>query len=410
MNRTDREPQSAPHCPWGVCSRRSFLRYAATAAIFSQTAAAQDLLAGKPAPKNIPRALTTLAICKRYDYPTVRRALAAMFDELGDVRKLVKGKFVTVKLNLVNVGEQHVQGLPVAMTVVVHPKVALAAISLFADYGAKQIRIVDQLPYRGADAEAFARYGYDAKEFEQETNGRARFINTRNAGEYKKYELVKVPYGGFLASAWEVNKTYTETDAFVSIGKMKSHVAGGVTMGMKNLIGVPPSSLYGDDLKNEPDEDAVGYRSGTMHTCEQKPFTAVETYTGKSVLGDHGVNIPHFIVELTAAFPIDLVVVDGVSTIQSAEGWWLRSIVSVARPGLLLAGRNPVCVDAVGAAVMGFNPEADHRTPPFVNGFNYLTLARQVGLGDNRLANLEIGGVGLEKAKFQYLPTYQRAS
>jgi uncharacterized protein (DUF362 family) len=126
------------------------------------------------------------------------------------------------------------------------------------------------------------------------------------------------------------------------------------------------------------------------------------------VEGDHGYNVPRFIVDLASAFPIDLVVIDGISTIQTAEGWWLGSMVTVTRPGLLLAGRNPVCADAVAASVMGFDSDAADRTFPFVNGTNYLALARQKGLGENRIRRLEVGGIGLEAARFEFHPTYQR--
>ena len=97
-----------------------------------------------------------------------------------------------------------------------------------------------------------------------------------------------------------------------------------------------------------------------------------------------------------------------ISTIQTAEGWWLGSMVSVTRPGLLIAGRNAVCTDAVAAAVMGFNPDAPDRTHPFVNGTNYLALARRRGLGENRLEKLEVAGVDIASARFEFQPTYHR--
>jgi len=113
-------------------------------------------------------------------------------------------------------------------------------------------------------------------------------------------------------------------------------------------------------------------------------------------------------VDLNAAFPVHLAVLDAISVIQTAEGWWLGSMVSVTRPGLLLAGLNPVCIDAVATSVMGFNPDAPHRTHPFANGLNYLTLARARGLGENRVEQLEVSGVDLKTARFEYQPTYRR--
>jgi hypothetical protein len=280
--------------------------------------------------------------------------------------------------------------------------------SLLVEYGARTVTFCDQLPFVPLGDEAFAGYGFKIKDFNDAMGGRARFDNTRNRGRHRDYAWVKVPGGGELASAWEVNQAYVKTDVLVSLAKLKSHVSGGVTSGMKNLFGLPPSSLYGDDLTDHPDENAIGYRNKAMHNCVRKPFTSGTSFTGRSVEGDHGHNVPRFIVDLAAAFPIELVVIDSISTIQSAEGWWLGSMVTVTRPGLLIAGRNPVCTDAVAAAVMGFNPDALDRAFPFINGANYLAMARQRGLGENRLERLDVVGLGLEAARFEFQPTYQR--
>jgi uncharacterized protein (DUF362 family) len=396
----------APKCPGGVLSRRDFLRSASSAALLPLAAPAQRA-APVESLQPAPRAVTAIGLCKRYEFAEVRRSLSLLFEELGDVRPLVKGKYVTVKVNLVNTSAEDVSGVPLWLTVTVHPAVATALGSLLVDYGARQVTYCDQLPFREVDEAAFSGYGFDLKAFNDALDGRARFSNTRNRGSFSDYAVVKVP-GGELASAWEVNQTYARTDVLVSLGKLKSHVSGGITAGMKNLFGVPPSSLYGDDLKDRPDENALDYRNGVMHSCTRKPLTSADYFTGKSVEGDHGFNVPRFIVDLNAAFPIDLVVLDGISVIQSAEGWWNGSMVSVTRPGLLLAGRNAVCTDSVAAAVMGFNPEAGDRTPPFANGTNYLALARRRGLGENRIANLEVAGAGIESARFEYEPTYRR--
>ena len=369
-----------------------------------------DTSAVVPEPGRIPRAPTALGLCKRYEYAEVRRALSGMLDECGEVRRLVRRKHVTVKTNLVNSSEADLAGVPLWLTVTVHPVVARALGSLLVEYGARTVAFCDQLPFRSADAEAFRGYGFDLEQFNRQMDGRARWINTRNRGTHRDYALVKVPSGGEVATAWEVHRAYVDTDVLVSLTKLKSHVSGGITGGMKNLFGLPPSSLYGEDLGDDPDENAIGYRGTTMHSCTRQPLTSVKTFTGRTVEGDHGYNVPRFIVDLAAAFPIDLVVIDGISTIQTAEGWWNGSMSTVTRPGLLIAGRNPVCTDAVAAAVMGFNPDAPDRTLPFVNGSNHLALARQRGLGENRLKQLEVAGIELERARFQFHPTYQRSS
>ena len=53
--------------------------------------------------------------------------------------------------------------------------------------------------------------------------------------------------------------------------------------------------------------------------------------------------------------PIDLAIVDGVETIRGGEGTWNPG-VEMIDPGVLIAGKNAVCVDAVGMSMMGYDP------------------------------------------------------
>lgn len=52
-----------------------------------------------------------------------------------------------------------------------------------------------------------------------------------------------------------------------------------------------PSALRAE---REPDEQAVGYRNQTRHNCTRQPLTSVGAFTGKSVAGDHGFNVPRY--------------------------------------------------------------------------------------------------------------------
>ncbi|HEV3259425.1 MAG TPA: hypothetical protein VG013_21340, partial [Gemmataceae bacterium] len=67
------------------------------------------------------------------------------------------------------------------------------------------------------------------------------------------------------------------------------------------------------------------------------------------------------------------------------------------KPGLLLAGRNPVCTDAIATAVMGYDPMAKAATGPFP-GDNHLALAAAAGLGTNDAKEIEVRGVALKDA------------
>jgi uncharacterized protein (DUF362 family) len=60
---------------------------------------------------------------------------------------------------------------------------------------------------------------------------------------------------------------------------------------------------------------------------------------------------------------------------------------------LLIAGKNAVATDAVATAVMGFDPTAEYPNVPFLRGENHLNIARNLGLGTNRLDEIELKGI-----------------
>jgi hypothetical protein len=84
--------------------------------------------------------------------------------------------------------------------------------------------------------------------------GDVQYENTRNLGSGKAYSHIKVPTGGLMFSSFDVNHRYLDTDVMVSLCKLKNHITAGVTLSMKNLFGITPNSLYGD---NAGDEDAT---------------------------------------------------------------------------------------------------------------------------------------------------------
>jgi hypothetical protein len=73
-------------------------------------------------------------------------------------------------------------------------------------------------------------------------------------------------------------------------------------------------------------------------------------------------------------------------------------------PGVILVGRNPVCVDTVGMAVMSYDPRADRGTSPFIRGDNSLKLAEAVGIGTTDLKRIEVVGLTINEAKINFGP------
>jgi len=83
------------------------------------------------------------------------------------------------------------------------------------------------------------------------------------------------------------------------------------------------------------------------------------------------------------------------------EGAWVKGVAAV-QPGVIVAGLNPVCTDAVAMAVMGFDPMADRGMPPFETCDSTLRLAEDHGIGTRDLSRIEIAGTPVEQARFDF--------
>jgi hypothetical protein len=107
------------------------------------------------------------------------------------------------------------------------------------------------------------------------------------------------------------------------------------------------------------------------------------------------------VADLAAAHPIHLAVIDGVESIAGGEGPWIPGVRPV-RPGLLVAGLNPVSTDAVACALMGYDPRAKRGTAPFRDCDNTLLLAEASGAGSADLGAIDIRGVPISVARYRY--------
>jgi len=109
-------------------------------------------------------------------------------------------------------------------------------------------------------------------------------------------------------------------------------------------------------------------------------------------------------VDVCAARPIHLAIIDGIMAMSGGEGPWCgEERLKATSPGVLVAGLNPVSTDAVGAAVMGYaNPRAARGVKPFQDCDNHLLLAEQAGLGTADLAQIDVRGLAIAKARYPY--------
>jgi uncharacterized protein (DUF362 family) len=71
-------------------------------------------------------------------------------------------------------------------------------------------------------------------------------------------------------------------------------------------------------------------------------------------------------------------------------------------PGILVAGTNPVCTDAVAMAVMGFDPMAERGATPFETCDNTLRLAEDLGVGTRDVSRIEVVGAAIKDVVFRF--------
>jgi uncharacterized protein (DUF362 family) len=372
------------------CNRREFLKTAAAAPALPLLAPGS--LHSAPAK---PTAPVSIARCRDYEPGTVLPALQTMLDQLGGLGKLVAGKTVAVKVNLTGHPRQQALGLPASRTYQAHPAVVLALATLLDRAGAKRVRFLEGTYQREPMEKLLEEAGWDLKALGA-LKAKVEYEDTRNKGQGTKYHEVKVPGGGSLFPAYLLNHSYVDCDVYVSLAKLKNHVTAGVTLTMKNNFGITPTALYGQPRH---DERSIGNRVAVFHQGKERPPAGVPQELDANAPRRTSYRVPRHTVDAVGIRPIDLAILDGVETVSGGEGPWVK--LTAQKPGLLLAGRNAVCTDAVATAVMGYDPLAATATGPFP-GDNHLALAAALGLGTNDPKQIEVLGVPLKDARHPF--------
>ncbi len=348
-----------------------------------------------------PAAPVAIAKCASYE-EDVSAKLGTMFDQLGGLEKLVRNKTVTVKLNMTGAPSQRVNGLAPALTHYVHPKLVGAAAYHLGRAGAKRIRFVESpWAYAGPLEDVMLDSGWNPRMFLSAAQG-VEFENTNALGRSKSYARFMVPGNAYMYPGFDLNRAFEETDVLVSLAKLKNHDTCGVTLSLKNCFGNLPASIYGRDAGvDEPNENPKTGRDAVGHNGQRQPSKSAPQELHFGASHDPGYRVPHIVADLVAARPIHLEIIDGVESIAGGEGPWIRG-VRVVKPGVLLAGLNPVCTDAVATAAMGYSPRATRGTAPFKTCDNTLLLAEAHGIGTTDLKRIEVRGVAIEQALYRF--------
>jgi uncharacterized protein (DUF362 family) len=183
------------------------------------------------------------------------------------------------------------------------------------------------------------------------------------------YDVVRDPDGKMLAlpvplrngvgsfsrkTEYFVSNAITKCDFLISMPVAKVHENCGVTCCFKNYVGTGPRIAYGERIM-----------------------------TNQGLHNDHSVDtrIDPFIGDLAAFHPPDYNVVDVIRGLQYTEHN-NRQPDQMIRNNLVMAGEDPVAVDAIAAKLLGYKAE----------DIDYLHMAVARGLGTYDLNRIEVVG------------------
>jgi uncharacterized protein (DUF362 family) len=214
----------------------------------------------------------------------------------------------------------------------------------------------DGVTYRTRNREildGMQRYVFDTLGYTQLARSVGVPLVNLHTGELAEVDIAN----GLAFDTISLHRSLTEIDLLCSVPMMKTHTLATVTLGMKNLIGVYPGTVY---------------------------------YSVRSWLHDHAAHaqspgVAFEIVDMVRANKLGLVVVDG---------WWAMegdgpTGGSLVKMDLIIAGTNPLVTDMVAADIMGFEP---HEVPTF-------TWANRMGMQPASINEIEVRGETLANVR-----------
>ena len=386
---------------WLAVSGLALGAMAARPAIARSTEEARAVPAGPAEPVSV-------AKVRSYDEDLTTQ-FRKMFDQIGGIENRVKGKTVGIKVNLT--GGDPFPGYTVGDTHWVHPHVVGAAVAAFGALGAKRIRILEGAENRKRSyklEDKMLSGGWDVNAIRNAAR-LVEFEDTDRLGDAKQFSLLKVQSKPYIFPAFQMNHSYEDCDFFVSMGKMKNHEEMGVTICIKNLFGTTPLGVYGD-------------REQVFHYGYKQAPNGAPVELDPSTTRYEGWRLPRVLVDILGARPVDLAIADGITSMVGGEGPWVLGS-KPCRPGALVVGKNCVNTDTVAMACMGYNPRAGRHEAPyrvfknpkghppdqthptdeaFQYADNMMVLAEAAGLGSADLTKIDVRGVPIIEAMFDY--------
>jgi uncharacterized protein (DUF362 family) len=243
----------------------------------------------------------------------------AAVDGMGGMKKFVKpGNTVVLKPNIAWARKPE----QAANT---NPEVVAEVIRLCKAAGAREVKVIDHF-IDGPDAAVLKMSGIGPA---AEAAG-ARVISARSQAMYQR---VNVRGGKVLKSA-DVLRDLMRADVWINLPIAKVHGSTKVTLACKNLMGV----VW---------DRGAWHQSASLDQC---------------------------IADFAAQFRPNLIILDGVRTLLSNGP---KGPGKVASPGVVVAGIDPLAVDAYGVTLLGLKPqEVGHIKLGFASGVGEMRLDR----------------------------------
>ncbi len=166
-------------------------------------------------------------------------------------------------------------------------------------------------------------------------------------------DTVEMPAPANPGRSYHVPKTIQQCDKLISVAPMKTHALTGVSLSIKNYFGIGPGARY-------------GFPKQKLHQLGPPEDIAVDLFS---------------------FHPADYAIVGGSWGVEG-DGPFSPGGESVHH-NVIVAGANAVAVDAVGAAVMGFEPSA----------IKTLRAAERKGFGGWDTDTVWVRGSDLEQAR-----------
>ncbi len=297
-----------------------------------------------------------------------------LFEQIGGISDLfAKGKKVVIKINLTggsgNATSPKLNGVPVTEAMWSNPAVVKAVAQLIIDAGVSpgDITITDSL----GSGDSFSKSVFQGYADIQSSLGCSLVDLSKGT-----FVDISTGSGYFNFPALTMNQILKNADVYVSVPKLKQHAEAGFTGALKNQVGTVPQALY--------ETNQIQYRRQAIHSPTN---------------GSSASFLPRSVCDLNAARPVHLAVVDGIKNAKGGEGVWNPNFAPY-ESHVMLAGKNPVATDSIGAYLMGLDCEAEKLQLPGDNGYgdtecdNYMYLLNAKGIGTNQLNKINLVGDG----------------